>query len=393
MKRPLDYEQMLGLVTPSAREISASWDDVNLASGDDDYVQEIGKYFVNFHAQLLGRPELSGLVEFSGSKANERALKMAKAKTGRSKVLVSNLTHSSIKDAAEGQESFFAGIGLEPVVIYANPANGFQIDEDDLARKVSEHGKDIAAIVSTYGTTQLGHVENLATRDLVKQLREDGAWLHVDGAYGGVISRFNNYVPRNPLFCGTTDRVARKMELPDADSYTLDPYKFIGKPGASLLLTGGKNLRRVNVSYYERSPLTLDTTISFGPVVAWAQMVKDYEMVGLQELANDCVLEARLAGTELHRAGVPLVHIPELAVVPVALDSAEQVKYACENLLGRGFKVGKLHIEGNDYVINGLRFTVTPGVPEFGRIRELTPKIVKAIQGISAEAPTSRAYL
>ena len=364
MGRLLDYEQMLGLITPCAREISASWDDVNLASGDDNYVQKIGNYFLDFHAQLIHRPELSGLVESSGSKANERALKIAKAKTGKSKVLVSNLAHSSIQDAAVGQKDFFVGIGLEPVIVYADPTNGFQVDEDDLSAKISKHGKDIAVVVSTYGTTPLGHAENLAIRDSVKQLRKDGAWLHIDAAYGGCYTLFSTLITPT---------------LPLADSYTLDPYKFVGKPGASLLLTDARNLRKGIIPYYEISPLTVDTTLSFGPVVAWIQMIKDYERAGLRELANDCIVEARLAAATLRNAGIKVVYGPKMSVVPVALPSAAAAKYIRENLKQSGFKVGKLHLEGDNYLIDGFRFTVTPRVPEFHKVRELTSTIIKMI--------------
>ncbi len=364
MKHLLDFEQIIGLVTPSARKISSSWDEVNLASAENSYSQNLANYFISYHTNLLQRPDLTGLIEFSGSTANERALKIAKEKTGKTKVLMSNLAHSSIQHAAQGQTGFFSGIGLEPIIVDVDHTANFQVNSDQLKKIIDQHGKEIAVIVSTYGTTQLGHAENIATQDSVKQLREDGTWLHVDAAYGGCYTLHSSFISHT---------------IPDADSYTLDPYKFVGKPGCSLLLIKPTMLLPLNVPYYEKSNFTPYTTHSMGPIVAWAQMVKDYEPAGLQELANDCVLEARLAGMQLKSAGVDLLYGPKMTIVPLRLYSQEQALHVRENLRQQGYQVGKLHIVGQDYQIDGIRFTVTPQVPEFHQLRRFVPALISTL--------------
>ncbi len=363
----LDYEQMLGATTPTARKISSSWENVNLSAGDDDYVQGLAREFIDFHAQLIGKPYLSGLIEHSASLANERALKIAKERTGKRKVLLSNLSHSSIEDVAAGKKGFFSGIGLEPIVINVDPDNNFQVNEEDLKRKIKGHGKNLAAIISTYGTTQLGHVETIAKRECVKQLREDGTWLHIDAAYGGVLSRFSTLA---------------RGELPDADSFTLDPYKFVGKLGCALLLTDRKNLPFSEVPYYNRSQFTLATSISVEPIIAWMQSIRDCSKAGLRELANDSIYQARVSATRLRNAGLNVLYGPKLAVVPIRLDSLDEANNLRNDLRSKGFKIGKLNIQGNDYSILGVRFTITPKYYELNSVGRLTNALIKSTSKI-----------
>lgn len=366
----LNYGQIIGLCTPSAGEISSSYDNVNLADGTLPKVQETVKQFIDYHSDLIGKPELSGLVEPNASLANERALEIARGKTGKSKVLCTNLSHNSIEDACKK-------LRLESIVLDVVPSLGFQVDQDDLAQKVSQHGEDLAAVVSTYGTTQLGHIEDLANREIVKQLREDGVWVHVDAAYGGVIGRLNKNVPRNAnMFMGSCDRVEVSRELPDADSYTLDPYKFIGKVGCALLLLDKKDIPVRDIPHYPRSPFTLFSTVPFGPIVAWSNMVVE---LGLQEVADDCVYLARRSALDLHKAGISLTLPPQLGIVPITLKNVRDSSRVQEQLNSEGYIVGNLHIKGKGYTIHGIRFAVTPKTPEVNHVRNLTDKIISIV--------------
>ncbi len=305
---------------------------------------------------------MEGLLEPSASLANYRALELARNATGKSKILCSNLSHVSIARACDS-------LRLEPIVLDADRA-GYQVTNEQVARAISDHGKDIAAVVSTYGTTQLGHVERLAESDLVKQLRSEGAWLHVDAAYGGYVGKLSKHI---------------KANIPDADSITIDPYKFVGKPGVALLLVDRAKAPKSNVEYYVHSPLTVHTTISAGPVAAWGQTVKDCgDIYGLREIADQCVEIAKRSGSELQRYGIPLVHFPEMSIIPVALGSPEEVDDVHNRLLDGGFSVGKVHILGRDYEVNGIRMVVTPKVnPErmYGTASALVQEIAKLLRG------------
>ena len=360
-REPLDFAQIVGSCTEDGRKAGASWDNINLADGSNQRAQELASYFVDFHNKLLGK-DMAGLLEPSASLANYRALELAREVTGKSKVLCSNLSHVSIARACDA-------LKLEPIVLDAKPSENYQVREDQVAKAISENGKDIAVVVSTYGTTQLGHVEHLAESDLVKQLRSEGTWLHVDAAYGGYVGRLSSHI---------------KAKVPDADSITIDPYKFVGKPGVALLLVDKNKAPKTNVEYYVHSPLTIHTTLSAGPVAAWGQTVKDCgDVYGLREIADQCVEIAKRSGTDLQRQRVPLVHPVEMSIVPIALNSSVEADYVHGELLNNGFSVGKVHIEGRDYNVNGVRIVVTPKVnPDlmYGTASALTQKIIELVK-------------
>ena len=360
-KEPFDFAQIVGSCTEAGRKAGANWDNVNLADGSNQRAQGLASYFVDFHNGLLGK-NMAGLLEPSASLANYRALELARELTGKNKVLCSNLSHVSIARACDA-------LKLEPIVLDAKPSENYQVHEDQVAKAVSEHSGDIAAIVSTYGTTQLGHIEKLAESDLVKQLRSEGAWLHVDAAYGGYVERLSKHI---------------KAKIPDADSITIDPYKFVGKPGIALLLVDRAKVPKHNVEYYVHSPLTVHTTLSAGPVAAWGQTVIDCgDVYGLREIADQCVEIAKRSGTDLQRQRVPLVHPVEMSIVPIALNSSVEANSVHRKLLNDGFSVGKVHIEGGDYNVNGIRMVVTPKVnPDlmYGTASALIQKIIELVK-------------
>src|SRR3989344_87714 len=236
-KEPYDFAQIVGSCTEEGRKAGAGWDNVNVADGSHKGTQELVRYFIDFHKRLLEAPEMEGLLEPSATLANYRALELARNATGKNKVLCSNLSHISIARAADA-------LRLEPIVLDADPSD-YQVRDEEVARAIGLHGKDIAVIVSTCGTTQLGHVEKLAESECVQQLRSEGAWLHIDAAYGGYVGTLSKH---------------GKAEIPDADSITIDPYKFVGKPGVALLLVDKNKAPKTNVEYYVHSPLTIHTT-------------------------------------------------------------------------------------------------------------------------------------
>ena len=353
---PLDFAQIVGSCTDDGRKAGANWDNVNLADGSNERAQELARYFIDFHKSLLETPEMEGLLEPSASLANYRALELARNVTRKNKILCSNLSHVSIARAIDS-------LRLEPIVLDVDPTN-YKASDEEIARAIREHGRDIAAIVSTYGTTQLGHIERLAEHDLVRQLRSEGAWLHIDAAYGGYVGKLSRHV---------------KANIPDADSITIDPYKFVGKPGVALLLVGGDKKQTPPIEYFVHASHTFHTTLSAGPIAAWGKTVSDCgDIYGLREMADKCVEIAKLSANDLRRKRVSLVHFPEMSIVPVALGSSEEVDYVHRKLLNECFSVGKIHFQGRDYEVNGVRIVITPKVnPDlmYGTASKLVDKI------------------
>ena len=132
------------------------------------------------------------------------------APSARGVVATTEHSHSSIVSAAEVMDA-----ELLPV----HPDAAGRLTGDGLRRAVEAAGPEVAqrlfAVVATAGTTNLGIVDDLAS--VAPVCRELGAWLHVDGAYGGaglaapsVRSRFDG--------------------IEQADSFVVDPHKWLFAP-------------------------------------------------------------------------------------------------------------------------------------------------------------------
>lgn len=170
---------------------------------------------IDWLLSLFAMPAGGGGVLLSGgSMANFTALVTARERFGddfsRGVVYTSVRAHHSVRKAAR-----LAGI-LEVREVATDSALRLDLDalegtiESDLAA-----GLRPLAIVASAGTTDTGTIDPL--RALAELSGRHGAWLHVDGAYGG--------------FFRLTDRGARRLAgIELADSITLDAHKSLFLP-------------------------------------------------------------------------------------------------------------------------------------------------------------------
>jgi L-2,4-diaminobutyrate decarboxylase len=112
-------------------------------------------------------------------------------------------------------------------------ARGGALDPVALERvlhDVAASGAEVAAVVATAGTTDLGAIDPLA--DVARACSAHGVWLHVDAAYGGGLLV-------SPAHRHRLDGIER------ADSVTVDFHKSWFQPVAAsaLLLREGRSLR------------------------------------------------------------------------------------------------------------------------------------------------------
>jgi aromatic-L-amino-acid decarboxylase len=130
----------------------------------------------------------------------------------RLRVYCSGHAHSSVDKAA-----LALGIGLENVVKIADD-DEFRMCPDVLARQIAEdHARGFLplACVATVGTTSMTSIDPVpAIADICKQ---EQVWLHVDGAYGGVLAIA-------PEFRYILDGVE------GADSLVVNPHKWLFTP-------------------------------------------------------------------------------------------------------------------------------------------------------------------
>jgi aromatic-L-amino-acid decarboxylase len=204
---------------------------------------------VNFAAPLLARLEADvvrwfcgmvgypaaakGVLTTGGSIANLTAVVAARAKilgedVARGVLYASAETHHSLWKAAE-----IAGV-------FPGRQRRIPIADDhavDLAALEGAIAGDRARglvpflVVGNAGTTDTGAVDPLP--ELRRIADANGAWLHVDGAYGG-------------FFAMTARGRARLAGMAAADSITLDPHKglFLPYGTGALLARDGRDLER-----------------------------------------------------------------------------------------------------------------------------------------------------
>ncbi len=169
-------------------------------------------------------PTARGILTSGGSMANfaglmcaRTALDPASRTEGLSgkppmTVYITAETHYCIPKAAE-----MLGLGRKYVREVAMDAN-LRMDPVDLARQLDADiraGLRPMAVAATLGTTSTGACDNLPA--LAQVCRERRVWLHVDGAYGGVV----NLDPENQHLAAG---------LAEADSFVLDPHKGLMMP-------------------------------------------------------------------------------------------------------------------------------------------------------------------
>ena len=179
---------------------------------------QIEENVVRWLCDLFSFPAGSqGLLTTGGSMANFSAVVTARHDRLGEDFLdgtyyVSEQVHASITKAAK-----LAGFGAKNFRKLATD-DQLRIDVDDLRRQIREDraaGMRPFLVVASAGTTNTGAIDPIA--DIVGIAREEGLWVHVDGAYGG-------------FFQLTSRGRERFAGIDDADSITLDPHKGLFLP-------------------------------------------------------------------------------------------------------------------------------------------------------------------
>ncbi len=186
---------------------------------------ELEQTVLDWLRQLVGLPEgFTGALQDTASSstllallaARERATGFAFAEhgaraegAGRLAVYASEEAHSSVEKAAR-----LAGYGQSALRrVATDDALALRVDglEEAMARDAAD-GWRPACVVATAGTTSTSAFDPLA--EVATACRRHGAWMHVDGAYGGVAGLLPE---KRPLLAG----------LDQADSFVLNPHKWL----------------------------------------------------------------------------------------------------------------------------------------------------------------------
>jgi len=188
--------------------------------------------------EVVGYPAGSmGVLSSGGSMAHLSAIITARAakldeRIDLGTLYMSDQAHNSIAKAAA-----LAGIPRAGVRALASD-DSRRLDPDAVARQVArdrDEGLRPFCVVASAGTTNTGAVDPL--EDLADLCRDQGLWLHVDGAYCGFF-----------LLTRRGRGLFRGIER--ADSVTLDPHKglFLPYGTGALVVRRGERLRRAHFS-------------------------------------------------------------------------------------------------------------------------------------------------
>jgi len=168
--------------------------------------------------EMCGLPAIAGGVFVSGgTMANLTALVVARHVKIRGRledatVYFSDQAHSSLEKALRV-------IGLPAENQRRVPSDsGFRLPTGELARQIEldrSAGKHPFCVIASAGTTNTGAIDPLP--ELSALCREQGLWLHVDGAYGAAA-----------VIAERGRELLAGLEL--ADSLSLDPHKWMFQP-------------------------------------------------------------------------------------------------------------------------------------------------------------------
>lgn len=250
------HPRFMGYITSSAAPIGALADllasaiNANLAKWElAPLASEIERQTIRWLAELVGFPvDCGGLLVSGGNAANFLALVAARQAQAspsfrsdglhntaqRMTVYVSRDTHTWVEKAAN-----VSGLGTNSIRWVETDGYG-RLDVDALRRRVAADrgaGEHPFLVVGTAGTTATGAIDPLAA--IADFCREQGLWMHVDGAYGAPAAA----LPESP---------ADLKALALADSVALDPHKWLYSPlEAACILT--------------RDPRALPDSLSYKP--------------------------------------------------------------------------------------------------------------------------------
>jgi aromatic-L-amino-acid/L-tryptophan decarboxylase len=155
-------------------------------------------------AALAGLPQgAAGCFVSGGSSGNLSALAVARDhRRGRPVVAVADTAHSSVSNALHL-------LGMEALVVPTG-ADG-RLNGSALAATIDGRA-DVGVVVASAGSTNAGVIDDLA--GIAEVCGRTGAWLHVDGAYGGAGLLVDSLRPK---YSG----------LERADSFIVDPHKWL----------------------------------------------------------------------------------------------------------------------------------------------------------------------
>jgi len=283
--------------------------------------RRLEKEVVKKLAALLNGEGSVGFIVSGGTEANLMALYAARnmANISSPEVVLPDSAHFSLTKAC-------SLLGLKAV--HASLDGKFRVDP----ASVEEHiNKRTVAIVGTAGTAELGAVDPVGR--LSEIAVEQGVFLHVDAAFGGLIIPFLKGRGR--------DEAIFDFQLEGVKSITVDPHKM----GLTTVPAGGILFRNAAVLEYiktETPYLTDDGQYTFvgtrpgaSAAAAWA-VFESLGREGFEKIVRQCMGSTGRLAAGLKALGFTLVTEPTLNILAFR---GSNTRLLAEKLRGRGWFV------------------------------------------------------
>ena len=234
-------------------------------------------------ASVIGYPsDAAGTLTSGGSLANLTAIvaaREARDADGGGAVYVTRFAHHCVDKALH-----IAGRGRAPKRVIATD-DAYRMSLEALEQALEEdrrNGIRPWLVVASAGTVDTGAIDPLA--EIADLCRRYGAWLHVDGAYGGLFA-----------LCDEGRDKLRGIDL--ADSVALDPHKTLFLPygtGAALVRDGKQLLDAFSASADYIQPFA-ETDVGPSPADLSPELTRHFRAMRLW-------LPLQLAGVAAFRA-------------------------------------------------------------------------------------------
>jgi tyrosine decarboxylase / aspartate 1-decarboxylase len=281
--------------------------------------EALGDLLELFHAPAGA----SGRFVSGGTEANILACALAREKTGKTRIVLSESAHFSFDKAAKL-------LGMQLVTVPCAPSG--HADPKALAAAVD---KDTALVVAVAGTTELGLVDPI--EEIALWCSRNDVLLHVDAAYGGYLLPFMADASRK--------EVRFDFRNPGVWSLCCDPHKggMATIPAGVLLVRDGAEWSRIAVeSPYvstEKQSTILGTRPGAPVAATWA-VHRFLGREGLASIAETCLDNAAYLAAQLPEMGVELVASPELAVVTFRVgDNPDAPRKLMARLAAKGYRL------------------------------------------------------
>jgi glutamate/tyrosine decarboxylase-like PLP-dependent enzyme len=299
-------------------------------------------------ASVIGYPpQAAGTLTSGGSVANLTAIvaaREARDADGGGAVYLTRFAHHCIDKALH-----IAGRGRSPRRAIATD-DAFRMSVEALEQALDEdrrNGVRPWLVVASAGTVDTGAIDPLP--QIAELCRRHGAWLHVDGAYGG-------------LFALSDEGRALLRGIEEADSVALDPHKTLFLPygtGAALVRDGKQLLDAFSASAEYIRPfsetdvgpspadLSPELTRHFRALRLWLPLqiagVAAFRAAQAEKLALARYFHARLAEIDGWDPGPP----PDLSVVAFRyLPRSGDVDAFNERLIAHVQQEGRVMLSG-----------------------------------------------